>query len=533
MGKHALTDRKVASALKAPEGKRLMLPDGVVPGMWLRVTDKGAKSYVLVCRFPAAPKHPTPRSLGEVGAITLADARDKARGWLELVQRGIDPKTVAVEEKAAEAQRQAAMWDVVAEAFLTERMAGQAKEPEARSVLTGELDKRWHGRPIARITDAEVAAAISDIAKRAPSHARNCLGYVRTMFGWAVEVRRYGLATSPAAALSARALCGPKRKRKRFLTDAELRGCWTAAGELGPVDCALIKVLMLTGQRRLEFGEARDCEIEPRDWRDRSEADLIVPAERMKMTDPHLVPLVGPALAILKSLPKGSAGDYLFSVNDGAAPINAYSKLKDRLDVAMARPLTADVTARPGQTMAVSRTTPRKGKDREIVLRLAGRGHRPLSEGDVGRVIGIRHDDRWGWCRVLEIKAPDKAEVRILVAFATTEPSDIWLIGGPEFELHDLRRSARTRWSALPIEAIVRELLLAHAQPELQATYDLYSYREEKKRALELWAARLLSIVEPTPATVTPIEQARRARKRAAGASPSDRIARQLNEGDS
>ena len=70
MGKHALTDRKVTSLKPAPKGKRHMVPDGVVPGMWLRVTDTGSKSYVLVARFPLSPKHPTPRSLGESGFRT-------------------------------------------------------------------------------------------------------------------------------------------------------------------------------------------------------------------------------------------------------------------------------------------------------------------------------------------------------------------------------------------------------------------------------------------------------------------------------
>jgi hypothetical protein len=92
-------------------------------------------------------------------------------------------------------------------------------------------------------------------------------------------------------------------------------------------------------------------------------------------------------------------------------------------------------------------------------------------------------------------------------------------MGGEPFVLHDLRRTARTHLSALPVEDIVRELIIAHAQPTLRGTYDLYSYGSAKARALELWGARLLSIVEPVPATVTPLDQARSARTRKARAS--------------
>lgn len=60
---------------------------------------------------------------------------------------------------------------------------------------------------------------------------------------------------------------------------------------------------------------------------------------------------------------------------------------------------------------------------------------------------------------------------------------------------HDLRRTMRTHLGGLPVPNNVCELVLAHAQPGLHKVYDLHSYRDEKRRALELWAARLLSIV--------------------------------------
>jgi integrase len=65
---------------------------------------------------------------------------------------------------------------------------------------------------------------------------------------------------------------------------------------------------------------------------------------------------------------------------------------------------------------------------------------------------------------------------------------------------HDLRRTMRTHLGGLPVPNNVAELVLAHAQPGMHKVYDLHSYRDEKRRALELWASRLMSIVEPVAA---------------------------------
>jgi len=63
--------------------------------------------------------------------------------------------------------------------------------------------------------------------------------------------------------------------------------------------------------------------------------------------------------------------------------------------------------------------------------------------------------------------------------------------------IHDLRRTVRTRFSALPVEDLVRELVIAHARPGLHKVYDQHSWREEKRHCLELWERKLLGIVSP------------------------------------
>jgi integrase len=74
--------------------------------------------------------------------------------------------------------------------------------------------------------------------------------------------------------------------------------------------------------------------------------------------------------------------------------------------------------------------------------------------------------------------------------------------GVADWRFHDLRRTMRTGLGGLPVPTNVAELVIAHAQPDLHQVYDQHKYRDEKRRALQLWADRLLSIVEPQSAKV-------------------------------
>jgi integrase len=65
--------------------------------------------------------------------------------------------------------------------------------------------------------------------------------------------------------------------------------------------------------------------------------------------------------------------------------------------------------------------------------------------------------------------------------------------------LHDIRRVVRSGMSALRIDPETAERVLAHVPARLRRTYDRHSYLDEKRAALEAWARRLQSIVDPTP----------------------------------
>jgi integrase len=70
------------------------------------------------------------------------------------------------------------------------------------------------------------------------------------------------------------------------------------------------------------------------------------------------------------------------------------------------------------------------------------------------------------------------------------------------FVNHDVRRTVRSQLSRLKIAEEVREAVLAHARPGIKKVYDAYGYLDEKREALELWAARLKQILNPPPNNV-------------------------------
>jgi integrase len=72
----------------------------------------------------------------------------------------------------------------------------------------------------------------------------------------------------------------------------------------------------------------------------------------------------------------------------------------------------------------------------------------------------------------------------------------------PAWTNHDIRRTVRTKLSALRIPEEVREAVLAHARPGIKGHYDMHSYLDEKRDALTQWAAKLRDIVEPSESVV-------------------------------
>src|SRR5262249_5375751 len=155
-----LTAKFIASRKPAAPGQRAHYWDALVPGFGLRVTDRGAKSYVVYRRWPGS-RAPARRTIGDVKSLSLAEARDKAREWIALAERNIDPAEKQRKAKIDEQRRRQSTFKAVVEAWLS--------SDEVKRTRTGnnvaretrdEFVTRWGDWPITDVTAADVAAVI-------------------------------------------------------------------------------------------------------------------------------------------------------------------------------------------------------------------------------------------------------------------------------------------------------------------------------------------------------------------------------------
>jgi integrase len=425
MSSRKLSDSFISALPPAPPGKRRDIHDTQVPGLLVRVTDRGTKSLMLYAKFPNRPNSER-RLIGRHGAVSIERARVIAREWHELLRAGKDPQAEAERVGWVEAREQepeATFGQVVDEYISHIRAEGQRKAGDVERRLRTVFVPVWGERPISSLELQDVRAIIAPIVKRGAKYrAHNVFGDLRTLFRWAIGTGAYGLKHSPCDHLQPKRLIGKKSARTRVLDDDELRAFWTATERLGDARIGgypwrpLLRLLLLTGQRKTELSDAQWQEF------DLDQRLFIIPEQRFKSGATHVVPLSAEALAIIEGLPRPRypKGNFIFSTTDGAKPVDGFSKMKAWLDKLMSRELR-------------------------------------------------------------ELRGAD----------AVLQP---WI-------LHDLRRTARTRWSWLGIPSEVCEKLLGHEPRDpLVRVYNRHQYLDERRAALDKWAAALKHIVQPTPA---------------------------------
>jgi len=163
-------------------------------------------------------KGPAWRSLGAVyagearpgedpvagGALTLAEARAKARHWLDMLARGVDPS--AEQKRLRQEVVRRITFAKLREEHIARhwRASGLRKADEAERLLKKEFAS-WDDRPAADITADDVDSIITGIVDRgALGQARNVFGYLRGMYAWAMANRHMASGHRPAMASSPR-----------------------------------------------------------------------------------------------------------------------------------------------------------------------------------------------------------------------------------------------------------------------------------------------------------------------------------------
>ena len=309
-----LTARTIETLKPGPA--RREIADRHMPGLYLVLQPSGAKSWAVRYRHVGTPRKHT---LGSYPAIDLKSARGLASKALRAVAEGRDPGREKMQERTAKPDTV----EAVARQFV-ERHCKRSNRPrtatETQRLLDQHVLPRWRGRLVRDIIRRDVLDVLDRVVDGGkPIAANRTLAAIRKMFNWAVA--RDIIAASPCAGVKPPTA---ERSRDRVLTDQELRAVWQAADKIGGTFGALVRLLILTGQRRDEVAGMRWSEIDLEGCR------WTLAPERVKNNRPHEIPLSEPAIAILTALPR--IGDQFVLTSTGDAPSSGYSKGKRRLD---------------------------------------------------------------------------------------------------------------------------------------------------------------------------------------------------------
>jgi len=301
--------------------------DLLASGLGIKITPKGRKLWIVQLTYPGHTVQ-SKRTLGQWPAMDVAAARTLAQQWRDAVRQGIDPKAVERQRRAQAISAATNTFTKVAEAYIATRKNRRA-QPDAAAIRR-HLVKAWGDMPINAITPRDVRQMIGEFAKRAPYSANEIWGHATRIFKYAVHEEL--IAVSPMASLDKRfVLNSTLPPRTRVLSDDEVRALWRVADKLGYPEGHFYKWLMLTACRLREVANAqwREFDLERRVW--------VIPAERFKSGQAHVVPLTDTMLELLATMPH--RGPFVFT-HDAKVAINGWGKLKRRVDAMMGKALT-------------------------------------------------------------------------------------------------------------------------------------------------------------------------------------------------
>lgn len=290
-----LTDAKLRT-LKPTDRPQKIADAG---GLHILITPKGSRLWRFSYRYAGRQKL---MALGSYPLVSLAEAREARDEAKRLLIKGDDPS----EARKTEARRRRlaaenSFAEVAADWFARKQRRWAASySSRLKARLDTDLLPRLGHRPIAEIEPPEVLDAVRRI------EGRDAIEMAKRVMQMAGAIFRYGVATGRCMRDPTQDLRGALQeagpaKHRSALAAAELpkflRRLEAYDGD--PTTRLALELIILTFVRTAEARFAQWSEFENLDgpeplWR--------IPAERMKMRRPHLVPLSPQAVAVLREL---------------------------------------------------------------------------------------------------------------------------------------------------------------------------------------------------------------------------------------
>jgi integrase len=309
-----LTDTAVKAAIRAAQGAQKPLKRFDQAGLFLLATASGSGLWRFKYMFDGREKL---IGLGKFPDVSLKQARERRDDARKLVADNIDPSAAKQAAKAARSDS--------VEAIAREWLANQKKlEPDTIKAHTQRLEDYvfplMGNRPISSVEPPDLLAALRRIEHKG---LHDTAGRTLALAG---RVWRYAIQTGRAKRDITRdlqgALASVQSKNHAAIVDPKAVGELLRAldGYRGqPAVCYAIKLapLLFVRPGELRAAEWSEFDLEAAEpvWR--------IPAEKMKMRDPHVVPLARQAVELLRELRTVSPGRLLFpSLRTAARPMS-------------------------------------------------------------------------------------------------------------------------------------------------------------------------------------------------------------------
>lgn len=276
-----------------PEAKSRKLSDG--GGLYLEVMPTGSKYWRLKYRHGGKEKR---LALGVYPEVSLKEARDKRDKARKLIVDGVDPSQTKKQEKLRQIINTTNSFEAVAREWHGHQKVCWT-ERHAKYVLRrveADLFPVIGFRPINEITAPELLLALREIEKREATEVAH------RVLQTAGQIFRYAIVTGRADHDLSADLRGALKPHKRtHFASLEAKDLPEFLSKLEEYDGDLqtklgLKLMLLTYVRTSELRGAKweEFDMDKAKWR--------IPAERMKMRDPHIVPLSRQAIEVIKAL---------------------------------------------------------------------------------------------------------------------------------------------------------------------------------------------------------------------------------------
>lgn len=277
-----------------PTAKAQRLFDG--QGMYLEVSPQGGKYWRLKYRILGREKR---LALGKYPDVSLALAREKRDAARRQLAAGIDPGEHRKVTRRASVERASNSFEVIALEWVSKRSKVWGDSHRTKTVAWLESDLfPWLGaRPIGEITAKELLATIKRVESRgAVDKAHRLLQHCGQIFRYAVAA---GVAERNPAADLRDALATAQTKHRAAITEPKAIG-----GLMRAIDAYEGGLIVRCALRLAPLVFVRPGELRTAEWAeiDLDAAEWNIPASKMKMREPHLVPLSRQAVEVLTEI---------------------------------------------------------------------------------------------------------------------------------------------------------------------------------------------------------------------------------------